>query len=54
LGGEHDVDSDDEDDDAEDARWVHSDRRQAPTDPSGAPPRTADASSFGAMGPSLF
>jgi len=28
--------------------------RQAPAVPSGAPPSTADASSSGAMGPSLF
>jgi len=53
-GGRRDVDSDDEDDDAKDAPRVHRHRRQTSADPSGAPPRTTDASSSGAMGPSMF
>jgi len=49
----HDDDSDD-DDDAEDAPRLHSAKRQALTGPSGVSPRTTDASSSGAIDPSLF
>ena len=43
-----------DDDDDEDAPRVHSHRKQASAGPSGVPPSTADASSSGAMGPSMF
>jgi len=52
-GARQTVYPDDPDDAADDPR-VYSRRRSAPAGPSSVPPSTADASSSGAMGPSMF